>query len=286
MIGILCRQLQRCQAEIDRRSQAKSACVDSAHSLKCPISILPRKPLKAERTIPDDASGIMAQLVALGATPLYRSMPSAATSWIIHARGLVKVSPDAFRAEWELHPTEYKKVLTGRENRWSRFFSRGELRSFQYSGQKSMAFDVSHPSCPPSVPRFLDLANQLVKQMEEVTKGPTSTDYTFNACLVNWYEPSHTIAAHADDERQHKRGAPIFSFSSGGTRRFVVRSIMGGGPELEVLLRDGDLLVMGGTMQSTHKHEVPKIRRKDTFAPRPRINYTVRAFHAMYRESE
>ena len=35
---------------------------------------------------------------------------------------------------------------------------------------------------------------------------------------------------------------------------------------------------MGGTLQETHKHEVPKIKKSDLFVPKKRINYTVRAF--------
>jgi hypothetical protein len=45
-----------------------------------------------------------------------------------------------------------------------------------------------------------------------------------------------------------------------------------------VQLADGDLIVMGGTLQETHKHEVPKIKKSDLFVSRKRINYTVRAF--------
>ena len=31
-------------------------------------------------------------------------------------------------------------------------------------------------------------------------------------------------------------------------------------------------------MQSTHTHAVPKVRKRDTWVPRNRINYTVRCF--------
>ena len=52
--------------------------------------------------------------------------------------------------------------------------------------------------------------------------------------------------------------------------------IAGGALVDEITLRDGDLLVMGGSMQQTHKHSVPKPRRTEHAANR--INWTVRAF--------
>jgi len=51
----------------------------------------------------------------------------------------------------------------------------------------------------------------------------------------------------------------------------------------DILVKDGDLIVMGGDMQLTHEHEVPRLRQSDTFNGRSaqvpgRINITVRAF--------
>ena len=101
----------------------------------------------------------------------------------------------------------------------------------------------------------------------------------YNAVLMNWYEPDHTIGSHADDESNLEADLPIFSYSAGGTRRFCFHPKAGGALVLDLLLESGDLLVMGGAMQQTHKHSVPKIRKNlDTFVPRNRINFTVRAF--------
>ena len=51
----------------------------------------------------------------------------------------------------------------------------------------------------------------------------------------------------------------------------------------DLLIRDGDLLVMGGTLQQTHKHEVPSWRKtKDHFVPKRRINWTVRSFQEQH----
>lgn len=75
----------------------------------------------------------------------------------------------------------------------------------------------------------------------------------YNGCLQNWYETQHSIAFHSDDERSHCRGAPIFSLSWGGPRRFILRAKPGADVQqqtVELLLEDGDLLVMGGSCQA------------------------------------
>ena len=73
-------------------------------------------------------------------------------------------------------------------------------------------------------------------------------------------------------------GLPIFSYSlsPGGARRFVFHK-KGGGPAVEELvLNNGDLLVMGGSMQKYFKHSVPALRKNETFGKVKRINLTVR----------
>ena len=94
------------------------------------------------------------------------------------------------------------------------------------------------------------------------------------------YEPAHTIGAHADNESGMFPEAPIFSFSFGGTRDFVVRPLKTkkggtGGKTQTFIVEDGDLIIMGGTLQRTHEHEVPLSLLKAT---RNRINFTCRSF--------
>lgn len=97
------------------------------------------------------------------------------------------------------------------------------------------------------------------------------------------YEPEDYIAAHSDDERLMKYHSPIFSLSWGGPRRFVVKPKpylnRPNDATLELLLRDGDLVIMGGSLQQTHKHEVPKWKKTmDMHVPTRRVNWTVRAY--------
>ena len=72
---------------------------------------------------------------------------------------------------------------------------------------------------------------------------------------------------------------PIFSFSAGAHRRFIFRTENLWVDKTTVVLGPGDLLVMGGTTQKTHVHEVPI--PDDNDAEKfwgDRINWTVRAF--------
>ena len=78
--------------------------------------------------------------------------------------------------------------------------------------------------------------------------------------------------------RDLQPGFPIFSLSWGSPQRFLVRARENHQDMKEVLLEDGDLLVVVGTCQQTHKHEVPKVRVTMDPVATERINWTIRAF--------
>ena len=88
----------------------------------------------------------------------------------------------------------------------------------------------------------------------------------------------HKTGLHTDDENDLQSGFPIFSLSWGGPRRFLFRAKKDRREVTEVLLQDGDLLIMGGTCQQTHKHEVPKVRVTMDPPTTERSNWTIRAF--------
>merc|ERR1712178_439214 len=120
-------------------------------------------------------------------------------------------------------------------------FSQSWGVSYKYSGSTNKARPLSES---PFVQKLIHECNLLAAE-----RGP------YNGCLQNWYEPRHAISLHSDDERTMRPGSPIFSLSWGGSRRFVLRS-KGGTSSLhekvEIMLEDGDLLVMGGSRQLTH----------------------------------
>jgi DNA alkylation damage repair protein AlkB len=68
-------------------------------------------------------------------------------------------------------------------------------------------------------------------------------------CIVNFYESSSKMGVHQDkDERPEtiQSGVPIVSVSLGDTARFVVGGLTRKEPMRPLLLRSGDVLVMGG----------------------------------------
>lgn len=200
----------------------------------------------------------------LGAEAYYLTPDGA--SWYLLKRKWLTSTEDALQKEWSLHPTNrHKLMIFGRqaeEKRWSQSWG----VSYAYSG----AVNVARPL------KESKMVVQLIDRVNELSRGVAPNKY--NGCLQNWYEPSDSIALHSDDERAMCRSCPIFSLSWGGTRRFLFRKRKDKKEKTEIWLRDGDLLVMGGTCQTTHYHEVPKLRKTMDPPTSDRINWTIRAF--------
>jgi alkylated DNA repair dioxygenase AlkB len=97
-----------------------------------------------------------------------------------------------------------------------------------------------------------------------------ATGARYNSCLGNLYRDGNdSVALHADDEPELGPEPTIASLSLGASRRFRMQHPSGDGYDL--MLDDGDLLVMSGPMQREWKHGVPKMR-----ATGPRVNLTFR----------
>lgn len=102
--------------------------------------------------------------------------------------------------------------------------------------------------------------------------------------------PEHTIGLHSDDERDLTDGRPVFSVSWGASRVFdlkpkkseeLPRGVQSTEPLTPTLkLDNGDLVVMGGRCQQTHRHQIRKMRKAEQ-KKNPhgrRINFTFRSF--------
>lgn len=66
-----------------------------------------------------------------------------------------------------------------------------------------------------------------------------------------------SVAWHGDQVRHHRQDTVIAILSLGSPRKLLLRPV-GGGPSVGYELHGGDLLVMGGTCQSTWQHCIPK----------------------------
>lgn len=209
----------------------------------------------------------------LHAEPVYLT----SSSYYVLVKAWMPSTPDKFKKEWNLHPKDRHAIkLFGRivhEKRWSQSWG----VSYSYSGATNVARPLKESEM---VQLLLQKANELTTTLQ------TGDDVSpYNGCLQNWYEPEDTIGLHADDEKVMRQEYPIFSLSWGGTRRFLFRDRQTK-KKTELWLQDGDLLVMGGTCQETHQHEVPK--RRVTMDPptSSRINFTIRALHAPTNSTE
>jgi alkylated DNA repair dioxygenase AlkB len=198
-------------------------------------------------------------------TKVHKLTPDGDSWYLLKRKWLPSVE---FKTEWNLHPpTRHKLRLFGKvveENRWSQSWG----VSYVYSGSVNLARQLEES------PMTLGL----VEKVNEYMSGLLPYECPYNGCLQNWYEPNDTIGLHSDSEDSLRGDCPIWSLSWGGTRRFLFREKSNKRMKTEIYLNDGDLLIMGGTCQFTHYHEVPK--RRVTLDPPTsrRINWTIRAF--------
>mmetsp|Transcript_54397 Transcript_54397/g.69923 ORF Transcript_54397/g.69923 Transcript_54397/m.69923 type:complete len:264 (+) Transcript_54397:18-809(+) len=190
-------------------------------------------------------------------------------SWIVLVRGfLPSPSKEVFNEQWALHPQVYHKLKVFGKIVSERRYSQSWGYSYKYSGSVNHARSIDDS---PFVQVLINTANDLVGGRP------------YNGCLQNWYEPEHYIGLHSDDEKRLQLGVPIFSLTWGGTRRFTFhprseKSDLSISKTNEFWLHDGDLVIMGGTTQQTHKHEIPKFRITKDEKTSKRINWTIRAF--------
>ncbi|MEZ4449820.1 MAG: alpha-ketoglutarate-dependent dioxygenase AlkB [Nannocystaceae bacterium] len=144
----------------------------------------------------------------------------------------------------------------GRAARLPRWTANYGERSYDYSGL------VFAPE--PWTPRLAAL-----KAEAERLAG-----VAFNAAIVQLYRDGRDgVGWHADESPAVGRDPVIASLSFGAARRFQLRPKGEIAHSIELLLEPGDLLIMGGDLQHTHLHRVPR----EGSAVGPRINVTFRA---------
>jgi alkylated DNA repair dioxygenase AlkB len=204
-------------------------------------------------------------------------------SWVALARRFAPSTSSQFRSVWQARPEEQPRgMIMGRMvtfPRWNQAYG----FDYVFTGQVAKAKPVDE----------VNAFCELLREMQTI-------DPRLNSILANWYEASagHYMGPHSDDERQLVPGCPIVSVSlcsAGHSRRFrlapkpahaaAAYSPCGSAWRDEaaegvvIRLRDGDLLVMGGDTQLTHKHEVlrPTGRAPGEKEGR-RVNLTFRGF--------
>ena len=260
------RPRQGCAPVDEERGHKRRRTSNTPLSVFCPASDL-QQALLHPNARPAQLGGMPWTHVTLSTAPEQDHTAwdawTGAGSWLAVGRvpKRLRADPAQFETLWALRPADFGKVvMMGREvatPRWHQSYGRG----YYFTGMQHAALPVPEPVRP-----ILDWANALGLGH-------------FNQVLFNWYANGHHyIGRHRDDETQLVRRSPILSLSFGATRTFRVRDWRTGKVALDLPLPDGAALVMGGSMQATHQHEVPKIGGKKGEAVGRRINITLRQF--------
>jgi DNA alkylation damage repair protein AlkB len=110
--------------------------------------------------------------------------------------------------------------------------------TYQYEEVRS---DGDGLPVPPIPPRFMSLAQSAAAE--------AGFDMRADLCIMNYYTAEARMGVHQDkDERPETiaAGIPIVSVSLGDAARFVVGGLTRREPTQPLILRSGDVLVMGG----------------------------------------
>ena len=187
------------------------------------------------------------------------------------------LTPEEFETFWDLHPEKKGKVkIMGKEYetpRWQQSY----LKKYWFSGMTHDPLPL-----PKEFKAYLGLANS---SGYEVCPGKRAV---FNEVLVNWYEDGTMgIGPHSDDTGNLVLGPGGETFVWSATlcdewkkpRTFRIKPKTGGKDRLDIAAANGLVMVMGGTCQQTHKHQVPQVKENRTYARcGKRINITCRTF--------
>lgn len=147
-----------------------------------------------------------------------------------------------------------KTHITKRQIVWM-----GDNVSYRYSGHNRL-----------SIPWVNDVFH--VKQLIEKQLKEQGIQTTFNACLLNYYPTGEEgMSYHADDEPELGFEPIIASLSLGETRKFVFKHNQTKN-KAEIMLTNGQLIVMHGQTQNHWQHTITKTK----MVKNGRINLTFR----------
>lgn len=100
-----------------------------------------------------------------------------------------------------------------------------------------------------------------VKQLVERLLISQNITANFNACLLNFYPTGDEgLGYHADDEKELGNEPIIASVSLGAERKFVFKHRITK-DKVEIVLQNGQLIVMRGQTQRHWLHSLPKTKK-------------------------
>jgi alkylated DNA repair dioxygenase AlkB len=110
----------------------------------------------------------------------------------------------------------------------------------------------------------------LLIELKELVANHTKCEY--NACLLNLYhDGDEAMGWHSDNEKEIIPNSSIASISLGAARKFAFKHKTTKETQ-SIILENGSLLEMSGTIQQNWLHALPKSKKVNG----PRINLTFR----------
>ena len=189
-------------------------------------------------------------------------------SWYITAKipKEVRLTQELYDEIWDMHPeTRARGTIFGKEfdfPRWHKSYG----QTYNFNGMTTEAEPIKHP--------YMKKLIQWVRDFSINISNGEKLNY--QQLLINWYgNGDDYIGPHSDSEKQIVPNSPIFSFSFGQERDFVIKSKDKSYRKV-IKMRHNSLIIMGGDMQKYYKHSVPK--RAKSKCPGTRINITMRLF--------
>jgi DNA alkylation damage repair protein AlkB len=110
--------------------------------------------------------------------------------------------------------------------------------TYQYEERRT---DFDNQPVPPLPDEFVQLATSAAAQAGFAMRP--------DLCIMNFYTSDARMGVHQDKDESREsieRGAPIVSVSLGDAARFVVGGLTRREPTSPIVLRSGDVVVMGG----------------------------------------
>lgn len=112
-------------------------------------------------------------------------------------------------------------------------------------------------STPRLVARFSPFLHPVLPEIVDVLSARYGV--LLDRLSAGFYrDGSDSVAWHGDRVARELPEAVVATVSLGGPRRFLIRPAEGG-TSIPFSLGHGDLIVMGGSSQRTHRHTVPKV---------------------------
>jgi DNA oxidative demethylase len=130
-------------------------------------------------------------------------------------------------------------------------------------------YQATHPQTGRPWP---PMPGMLVHLWDDVAGYPAGAE----ACLVNYYAPGARMGSHRDEDEED-RVAPVLSVSLGDDATFHVGGLRRGDPKERLVLRSGDVFVLGGPGRLAY-HGIDRIHAGTStlLAEGGRINLTLR----------